>query len=724
MSEIQLNQDGEFFSLLRDNIGFSAEEIKTMNGTVAGLLANNTNASRPGMLLGKIQSGKTRSFMGAMALGFDNGYEIVIILTKTSNALVKQTYERIEREFEEVIEDDKLEIFDAINLPEKLTRYELSKKIVIIAKKETKNMDKLSRFLFEQYPFLADRKLMFIDDEADYASVVYETDRKANITELKVIAQKIDIIRQKLSGASYLQVTATPYSLYLQPDDDVLSARGYQPTRPAFTQLVPIHDKYIGGEFYFEKSKEEGHIASYLYHPIFEDELEVLKKADNRRIKDDTLLTYQGITGIRDALINFIVGGTIRRIEQRLSGKRPEKYAFIMHTNTAKSSHEWQTNILERLKVKLTEIIDDDPLLFNQIIKMSYDNFERSKGSLTIFPEFKDILAEVTNILRQEQLVITIVNSENDVNQLLNKEGQLRLKNPLNLYVGGQILDRGITIGNLIGFYYGRNPQKFQQDTVLQHSRMYGARPIEDLTVTRFYTTPKIYEVMERMHHFDSDLRKAFESGANESEVIFVMKDDKNKIIPCSPNKIALSTVVTLKKGKRFLPIGFQTKSKTELASKMKKIDKKIETIKASAVQTDPNDPRNILVPTEMVKDLLIMIDDTLVMEENNGWDLEAYIGILNYLSKINAVEENDNIWIVLRYGKDISRMRGDGTGFIDSPETGNDEGKVAKSLSKDKPVLILLEEQGREEKGWRGGRFYWPVLVAQQNIQTTVFSK
>lgn len=68
--------------------------------------------------------------------------------------------------------------------------------------------------------------------------------------------------------------------------------------------------------------------------------------------------------------------------------------------------------------------------------------------------------------------------------------------------------------------------------------------------------------------------------------------------------------------------------------------------------------------------------------------------------------------------------MRRDGTGFIDSLETGNDDGKVAKSLSKDKPVLILLEEQDREEKGWRGGRFYWPVLVTHQNIQTTVFSK
>jgi len=45
------------------------------------------------------------------------------------------------------------------------------------------------------------------------------------------------------------------------------------------------------------------------------------------------------------------------------------------------------------------------------------------------------------------------------------------------MFIGGQILDRGITIGNLIGFYYGRNPNRFQQDTVLQHSRMYPLAP-------------------------------------------------------------------------------------------------------------------------------------------------------------------------------------------------------------------------------------------------------
>jgi hypothetical protein len=79
--------------------------------------------------------------------------------------------------------------------------------------------------------------------------------------------------------------------------------------------------------------------------------------------------------------------------------------------------------------------------------------------------------------------MITKVNSDNEVEVLLDDFGELKLRTPFNLFIGGQILDRGITIRNLIGFYYGRNPQRFQQDTVLQHSRMYGARPIDDLPV-------------------------------------------------------------------------------------------------------------------------------------------------------------------------------------------------------------------------------------------------
>ena len=55
----------------------------------------------PVLLLGKVQSGKTRGFMGAISLGFDNGYDLVIILTKGTKLLARQTYRRIKKDFKE-----------------------------------------------------------------------------------------------------------------------------------------------------------------------------------------------------------------------------------------------------------------------------------------------------------------------------------------------------------------------------------------------------------------------------------------------------------------------------------------------------------------------------------------------------------------------------------------------------------------------------------------------
>lgn len=49
--------------------------------------------------MGNIQSGKTRAFIGLMSLCFDNGFDMTIILTKCSTALVKQTVSRMMAEF-------------------------------------------------------------------------------------------------------------------------------------------------------------------------------------------------------------------------------------------------------------------------------------------------------------------------------------------------------------------------------------------------------------------------------------------------------------------------------------------------------------------------------------------------------------------------------------------------------------------------------------------------
>lgn len=264
-----------------------------MNNTISKLLDVSTTSNKPCMLLGNIQSGKTRSFLGGIGLGFDNGFEVVIILTKNSNALVKQTFERLANEFLEMVESDSLNVYHIMKMPSKLRNFELKKKLAIVLKKEKKNMERLEKTLFDLYLSLANRRILFIDDEPDFASVAYENVKEKKIIDLKVIAGQIDQIRASLGDGAYLQVTVTSYSLYLQPDDITIHEfKAFQPKRPAFTELVPIHDKYVGGEMYFEKSKEEGHMASFLFHEIQEEELVILKKSDKRRVKVDTLLPY------------------------------------------------------------------------------------------------------------------------------------------------------------------------------------------------------------------------------------------------------------------------------------------------------------------------------------------------------------------------------------------------------------------------------------------------
>lgn len=710
---------GVFIKTLQHKNNYSKDELKAMHDTVNNLIEISTSENKPGMLLGRIQSGKTRSFMGSMALGFDNGFEVVIILTKNSNALARQTYERLHKEYEELIDLDYMSAYDIMSLPDDLRKFELNKKIVIVVKKEKKNVERLTKALFEMYPVLRKRQMMIIDDEADYASVVYDKDKDKNLTELKVIATQLDQIKKKIPTAAYLQVTATPYSLYLQPDSEVLSARGYQPKRPAFTVLVPTYQSYVGGKFYFEHSKYEGP-ASHVYQPVSETELELLRKEDNRRVKDAYVLTTKQLNGLRNALIDFVVGGKIRNLQQIAQQERPKKYAFIMHTITTKRAHLWQYQVMLKIEQKLTQLIEENEAAFKSIILKAYEGFKLSSES-NYFPDESDVYEAVKSAFLDEELLITIVNSEQDVNQLLDKRGELKLRAPLNFFIGGQILDRGITIGNLIGFYYGRDPKKFQQDTVLQHSRMYGARPKEDLSVTRFYTTHRIYDVMERMHAFDEDLRKAFETGRNAGEVIFMMHDTKKDIVPCNPNKILLSKVIMIKAKKRLLPDGFQTKSRSEMIRRTKKVDRMIQDLRKFAIEQNNEDARHILVPVQKVIPILKEITECLIMVEGYEWNVETFTAILNYLSRLPG-NNTGYVWIVTRENRNISRYRKDGVRFADRPDNGQDELKQSYQLGTTHPTVMLLRQNGNENEGWRGGPFYWPVIVAPAQMNTIVF--
>ena len=162
---------GEFYNTLVDKRNDSEELRECMEQTVQRLLDNETDMHKPGMLLGKIQGGKTRAFVGIIALAFDNDYDMAIILTKGTKALARQTYARLKNDLYDFIDDDLIKLYDILHIPDRLPGWVLKRKLIMIVKKETNNLDRTIRAIVSTYPDLSKRRVLIVDDESDFASV-------------------------------------------------------------------------------------------------------------------------------------------------------------------------------------------------------------------------------------------------------------------------------------------------------------------------------------------------------------------------------------------------------------------------------------------------------------------------------------------------------------------------------------------------------------------------
>ncbi len=692
-----------FYPFLKENLSYTPDLEKCITTAVGKLLNTPTDDKHPGMLLGMIQSGKTRAFIGIIGLCFDKGYDVCVVYTKGTKPLSSQTCKRLTNDFK--FGGDEITIYDIMAMSPELSNYKLSKKLIFVVKKETNNMDKLKNLISQNQ--LETKKILFIDDEADFASIGFLS--KKERTELATIPSKIDTIRQLCQNSSFLQVTATPYSLYLQPYGNTLEE--YEPIRPKFTELVPTHSKYIGGKQYFEDSQDSNSIYSHIFVRVPPKEIEVLGKKDKRYVSG--ILTSPNLEVFRMAILNYIVGGTIRILQE----EKDYKSSFIIHNGTTTKEHQWQKELLE----SLLEVFKNNTNLHSDV-KKSYDCFQLSSKS-DDFPLYEKVLDEVKHLISKGFINVIVVNSkqQKQIGTLLDDDGQLKLDSPLNIFIGGQILDRGLTIENLIGFFYGRKSR--QQDTVVQHLRIYGARSEKDIRVTRLYTSQEIYDKLEKMHEFDTTLREAFEKGISggDNSVVFIEKDGRGKFIPCAPNKIYTETE-SLKPYSRKLPVFFKTKSKTDLKPHLEQIEALIKNPLLSV--ESPTDP--FLLDIRVAFQILAEINKTLVDYDTEirvgDWRAFMETAIERANSSVTNVNIQDKIYCIVRRDRDISRLKADGVTFSASPDNGETDTIPAKKVAIDIPCLMLIEQKGEKNKGWSDTKFWWPVLLLPKNTKPAIF--
>ena len=697
-----------------------------------------TEAMKPVMLYGKIQSGKTRAFVGILSIAFDRGVDIAVIYTKGTNALARQTVSRMKAEFDHFKVGPDLrqsctivvhDVFDFHSRP--FSDYELNtQRHVIVCKKEANNT-KLLKKVFSGNTRMRLKKVIVIDDEADFGGISFYS--KAGAVKAGANALNITETVKLIPWCRNMLVTATPYSLYLQPDgvSEVVNGE-VRPLRPRHTQMVPVHGRYVGGRQYFIDSMNPDSMYHSVFHPLSLECVGVLGQRDIRYSKN--VATSRNLHDFRYAVLQYLVGTAIRSIQEAAKGIR-YRSSFIVHVMIAKESHEWQSELLQTFLDHLKDHVfcdRPDDGSFDSMVARIDDDFRlarrngEAEGILEpdAMPELVEIRSKVSDLLAEGAAHVQVVNSDEDVSNLLDASGQLELKHEANIFVGGNILDRGITIENLIGFVYGRSPKKMQMDTVLQHARMYGAREMADMAVTRFHTTNQLYARLRQINEMDDALRDQFEKAMAEGRDltdVFLCRDGEGRIVPCSPSKLLMASLETISPQSLHRPVGFQTDCQTAIRKTVEEIDNAL--VGASSYAN--RDENGIFqIDKRLAIDLLRKIRSTYIynrpIDANAGleWDVEGTIAVLDW-----ALGDRKMLYCLRRVDRDLGRLRENG-GFIDAPASGSTDLNPVYGKAIDTPLLMFIRENGKREKGWRDAPFYWPLLVVQKNVRPAVYGK
>ena len=82
------------------------------------------------------------------------------------------------------------------------------------------------------------------------------------------------------------------------------------------------------------------------------------------------------------------------------------------------------------------------------------------------------------------------------------------------------------------------------------------------------------------------------------------------------------------------------------------------------------------------------------------------------------------NVWCLVRKDRKVSRfLQSSPTEFYDAPDTSHIEGKIARAVATQVPMLMLFRQNGAEAQDWMGAPFYWPVLYPPKNTKTAIFA-
>ena len=422
----------------------------------------NNNREATHLVVGYVQSGKTMSFTGVLAMAHDNRYRVAIILTGITTNLLGQTADRLAKDLKtdgdkkhysfltNPSDDEKDSVIKTLRLSDRPL-------LVIPILKHKKYINDIAQIFQDEKVkrVMGNETVIIIDDEADQASLnglaykdYTEEEEKETATYAAIIG-----LREVLPGNSYIQYTATPQANILITTMDLLSPKTHTLLQPGegYVGGRKFFGMYPGGQLY------QGKLA------VIIPEKEVYHKKQNplREMPDS----------LREAIMMHVLA-VVLVIKWYKRGGVNQLSMMIHPTDIIDGNKIFENWVKEELN--LWSDCLDKPNWEQSHVQLMCDFESLLPKALEFYPEegrpnFNDIRGYIPDIINDCKVYRITGESNDDPTEIKWNEHKM------NVLVGGQMLNRGFTVEKLTTTYMPRYATGITNaDTIEQRCRFFG----------------------------------------------------------------------------------------------------------------------------------------------------------------------------------------------------------------------------------------------------------
>lgn len=464
------------------------------------------------LALGYVQSGKTTSITALIAAAKDADYRVVVALLGSTNLLLSQNRERLEKDLDLGDREDYVWVIESNPSGTSATKrlqdwIDRGRTVVVPLLKHAGRIDAAAECL-EHLPI--GTPVIVIDDEADQASL----NTAGEAAESKTYAA-VKKLRSSVPAHLYVQYTATPYAPLLLDAENLLS--------PQYVEFLAPGPGYTGGKEFFIDFADR-----------------VIRDVPALEEQASKTPPLQLPSSLIAALGSFIAGAALL-LAADPAGSPVSMLVHSTARNDVQARYQFLTQRMLgawRREGNDAELADMLP----QAIRLEREKLV-SRGAADV--DDATFLDRVRFVLRES--TVWLVNTASALDKVDWTVA------PIHILIGGNKLDRGYTVEGLTVTYMNR-PASDQVDTLEQRARAYGYRR-DQLPYCQFFASRRTTRALREIVYTEYDLRSRLRDHVDAGGSVHSWARDIGLLMPAGMRPTRRNVVAALSSS----PSGWQS---------------------------------------------------------------------------------------------------------------------------------------------------------------------